>query len=387
MRLRNFFTTRRAGVRKLMHRLHSVAGSLAAVLVLCVVTTGVLAVFRDEIEWLVSAPMRVERRAALDLDAVVRGLERTFPNHTVAVVHAPRGPRFAAEARLYDEDDVWIDVLVHPGTGVVRSIRPMDGVCYATSDCLRQVHVRLLMGRTGRLVVGGIGAMLLVLLGTGAALHVGTRSRRTRKKASAQRAPMTRHRSLGYATLPAAFLLTITGTVLGLDAWLPAHTPVVPVATFARTGRTDTGAVPDEEHIRATLAEHGIDATFTRMHMPSDDEPYFTLAFTRASVFAHAGGVMVHVREDAPSTYEVEDADHADGATRAYNLLDPLHFGTLARGFGRRADLATRTVWAAFGLSMVLVTLSGMAIVVARARGARRQRGESGVYASAAPSS
>ena len=370
-----------------MHRVHSVAGSLAAVLVLCVCTTGVLAVFRDEIEWLVSAPMRVEAGDAFDLEAVTRGLGRTFPHHTIAVVHAPRGSRFAAAARLHDEDDAWIDVLVHPRTGVVRSIRPMEGVCHATSDCLRQIHVRLLMGRTGRLVVGGIGATLLALLGTGAALHVGTRGRRARKKASARRAPMTRHRALGYMTLPAALLLTTTGTVLGLDAWLPAHTPVVPVATFARPGGPETGAVPDVARVQTTLALHGIDATFTRMHMPNDDEPYFTLAFTRASALAHTGGVMVHVHEDTPGVYEVENVDHADGATRMYNLLDPLHFGTAARGFGRGPDLATRTLWATFGVSMVLVTLSGMAIVVARARGARRQRGESGVYASAAPSS
>lgn len=369
---------RRPRLRRALHTLHRWAGAGAAVLVLLVCVTGVLATFRHEIDWAVTPALRVApAHAQPDLDAIAAELARAFPDHDVETIALPEGTRFAAVARLTSASDgSLLEVLVHPRSGAVRAVRPIEGVCYSTSDCLRQIHVRLLMGRAGRLVVGGIGVTLVLLLASGALVHVMTRGKRPAKRRPTRRAPMRVHRVLGFATLPFALVIAVTGAVLGLDAWLPSWDADVPRydgAPFPSVGERSLASV--RAHAEAALARRGIRARLESVSPALPRDPDTSFAFTERAPFAPRGGVRVHVELTEGAPIAIDVARDAGAVSRAYDLLDPLHFGTVARGLGRGPDVGARGAWATLGVAMVVVTLSGMAIVVARMlRGAREPR-------------
>ncbi len=207
--------------RKTAFRVHRWLGRALAVWVALVCLSGVVAVFRAELDWTTTPSLRV---APHDGDAAMSSVRATvaaaFPRHEQRHAIAPETIRSAARVHLRSPSGQWLDVFVSPDGRDILGQRSMSGRCYSVADCVRQFHVRLLLGRVGRVVAGCLALAWLVLLIAGWALGRGPKrdAARTADTRGAWRDVRANHRRIGYYAMPFAIAMSLTGAYLGLEA-------------------------------------------------------------------------------------------------------------------------------------------------------------------------
>ncbi len=71
---------------------------------------------------------------------------------------------------------------------------------------------------------------------------------------------------------------------------------------------------------------------------------------------------------------DVTDARRAPLASRAYDVLDPLHFGYFGESWGTLAGYAVRALWCAMGFAPTALLWTGLSLWRRRARGGTTAR-------------
>lgn len=368
--------TPRRGWRRALFDLHGGLGLAAGALLAFLALTGSLAVFRREIDWLTTPALRVAPPARhVPLDAVYAGAVRAHParpGEWLWSIQRPEGPRFAY-AVLFREGDEVTEVFVDPATGRATGERAVGIHLGSVANAVRQVHVRLLLGVWGRAFVGLCGVLLVLMALTGLAL-----SRRDRGHAHAgRRAVARRHTHLGWWTLAFHLLSGASGAVLGLEvvprlarrALRPA--PARPVAApRPASPQLPAGALEGAVSAAAT-ALPGLTARVLRFD-PS--APRVTVYLDHPSPWVARGASEVYVGLRSGRVLDVTDARRAPLASRAYDVLDPLHFGYFGESWGTLAGYAVRALWCAMGLAPSALLWTGLSLWRRRARGGTTAR-------------
>src|SRR5947208_8141932 len=156
-------------MRKLLLTLHLWAGCIAALLFVILGVTGAMMVFEDRIDAALNSKMTWVHASGprLRLTQIKAELERTHPGFTVRGFQIP--PR---------DDESWFAFLRKEGGGGLGLwYNPYTGEVLGTGEQrnnftgkLHQFHLRLLMGKVGREIVGWAAPVLLLMAISGIVL-------------------------------------------------------------------------------------------------------------------------------------------------------------------------------------------------------------------------
>lgn len=346
-----------------MWDLHAVLGLALGALFAVIALTGSAVVFRRELDWVSTPALRVAPGATrVGADAVMRAAHAVMPEGAPFELRPPEGPRFAYVV-VWRDGPRTTEVFVDPATGRVTGVRPWGEGLGSLANGLRQLHVRLLLGIWGRALVGLLGLALVMAALTGLAL--GTRRRGAAKNLRAARSH--RHAQVGRWTLVFHLLLGVSGAVLGLEVLPNAF------ARLARAAPAPRAALPSP--LAAPPA--GVDAVIrsAQKRLPGHalrgvrfgrDPRFVTVMLDAPSPWVRHGATEVEADLARGVTLGAYDATRGPLAARAYDTLDPLHFGYFGEAWGRVPGVLIRALWSLLGLSPAWLAVSGFRMMQAR---------------------
>lgn len=356
---------RRRKARPLSFWLHNFFGLNLSLFMAFVCLTGTIATVAHEIEWLYKPDVRatVFKPGSEDWAGMWAAAQAAYPDAVLTGIGSydrSHSTYFAKSVSARDSAGEDFTIYVDPGTGEVT------GHEYGRSlqDAMRALHYYLFIPRdVGFYLVSSLGFVLLASLVTGLIVYKKfwrgffTRPRLQRNLRTAMG---DLHRLLGLWSLWFVAIISITSIYYffewsGLD-W-ESETPQVAAAQQpVETVSSETIG----RWVEAARAEKpGL--LITAVYLPySETDP--------AIVQGHWKAALVRERADAVFIDPAEGAvvgqrtAHKMGlGERIVHTVDPLHFGT----FG---GLATRLIWAVFGLLLTGMALSGAYIYAARTK-------------------
>lgn len=352
--------------RPLAFWLHNLFGLKLSLFLAFVCLTGTIATVAHEIEWLYKPDVRASafRPGTEDWGALWAAAERAYPQATLTGIGSydrSHAAYFAKSIAARDAAGIDFHIYVDPGTGWVT------GHEYGRSfqDAMRALHYYLFITRdVGFYLVTSLGFVLLGSLVTGLIVY---------KKFWR-----------GFFRLPRLDrnLRTVMGDLHRLgglwSVWFVAIIALTSIYYFFEWSGMDWNSEPPrvpESHFVETASAADI-ARWTQMARTAKPG----LAITAIAlpyepgepvvVQGHWQAVLVRERADAvfidPVTNRIvgtRTAHDMGAGERIVHTVDPLHFGT----FG---GLATRLIWALFGLLLTGLAGSGAYIYAKRTKAA-----------------
>ena len=318
-------------------RLHGWTGLLAGPLVVVLGLSGAALVFRPELDELLAGPPSIAGGVSTpSLDAVLRAALLAHPGGEA------RALRIADDARRPYRVEVVrggerIDVDVDPSTLRVVASRSPERSVFAAVHAL---HAAFHAGRAGAALVGVLGVWLVAEGVTGIWLY----GRSLTPSGSVRRRAFSRavHRVVGALSVTAGLLLGLTGALLALGV-----ARVVPAGGAAQS--------PSPGGLTR------LDAVVTRVATASRDARIVAVVAETDRV------VRVDVRAAATGEIATMHVDRASGAVNAagmpsataWDVIRRLHTGDFAGWF-------SRTVYAAAGVALAVLAMTGFVIAAAR---------------------
>lgn len=380
---------------KTVFRWHVWLGLITGIFLFLIGLTGAIAVFAQEIDWLVIPALRATpaadgRRA--DAGTIVANLQARYPGARINRLEFSVRPHFAHEAALSvrqpDGKNRGVTAYVDPATGTVQGEHISTGGGYFSSvyQFIRQSHVRLLMGAWGRMFVGVFGITLMLSCATGLWIYRGWIKKlfQLRLKGSwGGRPPWAElHKFIGVWSLIFNLLIGFTGAVFGLEGlyarverkWFtPAPTAAAKIAAAENAEAAEKAEVVEkgEPAARKPAAKGpmlGVNALLARAREEFPDFTVRTLTLpprpgtpvVMTGDVPHPLVAQSHVRRrsslrlDAVTGALISKVDGRQdtGWTRIYWAMDPLHFGY----FG---GLFTKVLWFILGMTPSFLALTG----------------------------
>lgn len=371
--------------RRLVRRIHLVAGLTVGLLLVSAGLTGSVLVFREELDVLLHPELlRVEPGPErVPLDRVVAAARAAYPDERPSYIQLPRSPRATHEVVMTGEDP--LQVYVDPYRGTVLGARRESETL---PNLLFRWHTSLLAGETGEKVMGTAALLLLVLVASGVVVWwPGMRSgvRRfceacmVKRCANWRRINFDLHRAVGIWSALFLTVTAVTGASLvfhdafmaGLDRVTgspPRPTPPVltPVA--------GAEPLPLDDLVRQAGAAVGGVATY--LTLPAKEGAPLTVRKKVPAELHPNGRNFIYLHPQTGEVLEVEDALRAPAGTRAYNVLYPVHIG-------RWGGLWSKIAYTLLGLSPLTLFASGCIMWWNRS-GRRRVGREAAGYAAEA---
>lgn len=348
--------------------LHRWTGVWTGAVITFLSVTGAIVVFNPEIdEWLnpellVTSPDAGARDVGID--TALRNARERSPDLSVDAITPPRSRTGVYAIWMTDDDGGYYQATVDPYTGEVLGRRNYKA---SFQDVMRQLHVRFFaFGWQGRVVVGAFGLALLISAVTGFLIYgrfirALPRWWSIRRDRRLQISLSDWHKLIGILTLAFNLLIAVTGAVLGLEN-LARFAPAVSQAihpgpsdeVLADVPETLEGTVPVSSAVaRVRSVIDGFQPGF--IILPKAGVGHYELFgdLPDRTEMDNASGAVVHAL-----TGEVlyrHSAREARTITKAYNWMDPLHFGY----FG---GVATKVLWVLLGLASGFLSISGFVI-------------------------
>lgn len=348
--------------------LHSVFGLKLSLFMAFVCLTGTIATVAHEIEWLYKPEVRATafEPGAEDWAGMWAAAEEAYPDAVLTGIGSydrSHNAYFARSVSARDAAGEDFTIYVDPGTGEVT------GHEYGRSlqDVMRGLHYYLFVpGDVGFYIVASLGFVLLISMVTGLIVYkkfwrgffAKPRSGRNLRTLMGDL-----HRLVGLWSTWFVAVIALTSIFyfferMGLD-WESE----VPQVSSARAVDTASAAQVGRWAETARRAKPGM--LITAIYLPfSETDPVIVQGHWQAAlVRERADAVFIDPATDAVLGQRVA---HKMGAgERIVHTVDPLHFGT----FG---GLATRLLWATFGLALTGMAISGAYIYAKRTRIALR---------------
>lgn len=360
---------------KTLFRWHLWLGLVTGAFLFVVGGSGSVAVFIEEIDWLVTPALRAkvpEGAKRVGPDALVASIRAAYPEDRLTVLNLSERPSFAHVAKVQSKSRGSLDVFLDPVTGRIQGDREYSGAYTSTArNFIRQLHLRLFMGLWGRVFVGFFGVTLVLSCITGLWIYRGWIKNLFRLRWGAS-GPRTRwsdlHKIVGVWSLAANILFGVTGAVYGYENlvgqvrshWLrprataenpPAPRPARPVsiASAARVDPLSLDAVLERARVEFP------DLTVRNILFPANAGGTLSLRGDVPSLFVNQS----HVRRSSGISFDATgavrqktDAREATGWSRVYLAFDPLHFGYIG-------GTPTKILWFILGLAPGVLSLTG----------------------------
>jgi len=344
--------------------LHGWLGAQFGLILFVVLFSGSLATVAHEIDWLLNPALRfAPKQTPVGLGQIVAAAEQAYPALSAWFVYAPRNRYTAAEVQMWNPraDDFTEGlrrVYVNPYSGEVQGVTGWFNV----QRTLRNFHMGLSMPVIGLYLVGAFGLFLLASVVT--ALFFYKRWWRRffvlRTDRGARVFWSDAHRAGGLWSLWFTLVISLTGIwylveMAMFDAGTGLSDIPDPPPALTETELASYGEAPERlplGRLIATAEESYPGWEIVSVYLP--EQPDAAVRFT-----GHADAWLV--RDRANNVYVnpydgslmgIYRAEDLSLAYRWVHTADPLHFGD----FG---GLATKLVWAIFGLLSSGLTLTG----------------------------
>lgn len=354
--------------------IHLWIGLSVGLLLVVAGVTGSLLVFDEEIDAALNpALLRVQPQGErVALQQIVDAVALAHPDQRVAYIRMPRAPEesFAVTTAGADPLQLYFD----PYGGAFLGER---GTTEGFTNALFDLHVHLLSGELGELVMGVVALLTLVLVATGAVVWWAGLRRWwdgfiVKRRANWKRINFDLHRASGIWT--ALFLLVTAFTGASLifyqpfmvaADWFTASDPVPRPPTV--TPQRNLQPLPVDSLLR--LANRALPGgVVTYVSFPAT--PTAPLSIRKWFDFElHPNGRnFVYLDPWTGAVLGMENARTVPLGTKVDNLLYPLHIGS----FG---PAMVRVLYALFGLAPLILFVSGCVMWWNRNGGKRRRRG------------
>lgn len=382
---------------KTVFRWHLWLGLFSALFMFLVGMTGAVAVFMEEIDWLVTPALRAKSPADAPRatpDAIVAAVQKAYPDARITSLGISARPAFCHVATVTAKPRGSMQVFIDPGTAEITGARRNSGGYTSTvRNFIRQSHVRLLMGLWGRVFVGVMGVTLVLSCLTGLWIYRGWIKKMFRLHLTGgwrkRPAWAELHKFIGVWSLLFNLVIGATGAVLGLENlanqinshWLkPDAATAAKLAAAKSAVAKPSFAVGEPLSISQLLAraqQEFPDLAVRTIDLPARSNAPATLRGDVPSVLM----MQSHVRRASSLALDPVsgavitriDGRDATGWKRLYFTFDPLHFGY----FG---GMVTKVIWFILGLTPGVLALTGSVMWWRR-----RSRASAPVVTSAVP--
>jgi uncharacterized iron-regulated membrane protein len=271
-------------MRKLILNIHLYLALAAGIFVTILGITGSIMAFEDDLDRLFNRKLFYSepRGQQLSPAAILESLQKTYPGQRFNMLRLPNGPSDSYGTQMRG-GQIFIDSY----TGDIHGIRTGTSVL----QTIHQLHLRLLMGKTGDMIVSSVGAIILFLVISGAYLWWPLKRMTVKPGAQARRFSFDLHNSVGIYSAVFLIILSITGMAIGFDdtlvPWLykvtnssppkrnvpsalqPGATPI----TADDAIRTASAALPGAAPLMVLVPPPGKASYSVAMHFPEDLTP------------------------------------------------------------------------------------------------------------------
>ena len=335
--------------------------------------TGTLAVFSNEIDWLVRSEMRVapaDEKAPVgqSLDAVRAAQPDAQPITLVRFPGTRTADRVLVSAPDAGQRFVWVD----PYSGAVRGTTSMTTV----KDVLRELHRSLsTKDRLVQVVVAAVSVPLALSVVTGLLIYrrFWTGFFRMPRWSGRRRAVLSDlHRLIAVWSLP--FLAAVLFTSLIFLSEMAGFGPYLRQAPQVEPARAEalppgfSGAQLDQAVALTRARIPGFQLRDVKF--PQTATQPLSIRGTDGTLLVRSDSSQLHV--DPAALFPVEGTAEPDGVTlqpaadmgkrlRLFEAVRVVHYGTLA-------GLPTRILWVVFGLGLTTLGILGALVAVERLR-------------------
>ena len=331
--------------RGLLMWVHLVLGLTGAVLIAMLGVTGAYITLQPPLRRAFMPVPGVEAsNGALDVPAIVAAVEGQFAPRRVANIQAG-APGEAVSVRLRDRSMVFVD----PVTSAVIGSRQARVVSFENFDVvMRRLHINLLMGRNGRMVLVAASVETVFLVLTGAWLWWRRKHWRfTPWRGSVFRVSWDLHNATGVWFLLPVLIMAVTAVLFAMPGPVfrlagEAEAPWPAPATSTATDGTPVNIA--RVVIAADSAVPG--APITSVIVPGSRNGAFAVAKPGVTVFVdqYSGGVLDVVPARVPTA-----GDHA---------LETVRYLHTGEQFG----LPGQVIWSLGSLMLAVMTVTGVVL-------------------------
>jgi len=341
---------------KTLFTLHGWLGMNFGLLLLWVCLSGVIASLTFEIEWLTQPELRIEAEGPVRWQATYDALRAAYPDYQVS--------GFARHEPVVMDSMAWSSYIIRPdGDFAQVHVDPYAGEVVRAptrlyiQDVVRQLHYTFLnSGGWGFYLVCLVAFPLLFSIVSGLLFFKGWWKHlfKLRVRGGSRAFFSSLHRVTGVWSLIFGLIIASTGVWYLVEDFLPAEAfPEYPSMAEQRLAAVGPAppALPLERYIEAAReAFPGLEPTGIYLPTAPDDA---------VQVRGRTGRVLVRDRANAvfldpfdASVVVIHDSSR-DGALKWWmNAADALHFGYWG-------GLASKLLWAFFGLCLPVLVLTG----------------------------
>lgn len=374
---------RKVNTRKISYLIHSFVGLKLTLLLSVVLLTGTLAVFAQEINWLLYSEVRVTPQGEkMNPGDVFDKLKAAMPNVGFDSYGTAEGRlRTAGSAMMTEPGGGIKNVYVDPYTGEVNGMTNVLTV----GSFLSFLHVSLFLPLIGRDVVNFFGVICLIGLITGIINYPKfwryfLRKPRWHKDTRVWLGDL--HRLTAIWSLWFVLIMGVTGT------WWFYHSPlvrydvapqIVPSAgiepgltneDLATLGQGIPERLSSRAIVEAVLA-HAPDFEIHSLNPPQHSGMAYAVRGTHRDVLTNRHDSTYYLNPFTAEIIGSRLAGDMGAMQRIDRAMDPLHYGTWA--FSRTGDLIVKTIWFLFGLGMTGLAISGLIIYYKRTKSATQK--------------
>jgi len=297
------------------------------------------------------------------LDTVFDVVDEAYPEATPWIANLPIAKTDPVVVRLGpDAPDVYID----PYQATILGERgPEEGVV----NTIVGLHVELLGGQTGGLIVGGSGLLLVLLTATGLVLWW---PRRLKQFARALRISWRRgsiqfnydlHRAGGFYTTLFLLLTALTGTAF---VFYPTTQQLIATVTASEPWPPSPPSVEQDHGVEAVgaVSYRGVmetagqalpEAEPTFLYIPQEPDEPVTVRLRTPPEWHPNGRSFVYARPSDAEVLRVDDAREAPLGAQVLQTFYPLHVGAVG-------GVLVKWLYVILGLAPAVLSIAGTII-------------------------
>jgi uncharacterized iron-regulated membrane protein len=348
-------------VRALTKWLHIWGGIILGAVLSLTCLTGSVIVFRTEVD---RAPLPHIRTTAgsaprMRLTDAEHEIARLQPGARVTRIYLPQDASDPYLFQIRTADDQTRRVVIDPSSG-----KPVGELKKAAwMDWMIDLHRNVLVGKTGRKIVGGIGVLGVILGATGLLLWVirgiNWRSLVTIRKQPVRRFNFELHRVSGLWTLWYVLLLSLTGVVLAYpqtmrDAWqrVTGQPATVAIPKLDKTRGKPSKSLDDYLAIAHAAMPDGVP---TELRIAEKAKDPVTVQFWRHGDLSSDGTNRVLVDPSSGKVLFIDRAADWPIGVRLFQSMQPLHYAL----FG---GLTAKIIWSILGALPAVLFVTGLVV-------------------------
>ena len=350
--------------RLLFLKIHRVIGIFIGILLIIIGTTGSLLVFHDRLGAAVYQQLThvTPQEKTVSIDAIATSVQQADPNAEIEFMLLPKEPTESLKVKVKSSDRE-LAVFVNPYTGAILGWWGFEDIL---THFLLKIHMTLLAGKVGEIVVGICGLLLLILCLTGLTLWTGWRrlmpAFKIRWKSPRHILSFDLHQVSGIIAVVFLIFISMTGiffvvahnsqAFLSLfidrptEAELVAIDPQTKPMSIVEAIQISDRQLPDSKTTFLAFAKEERQITIHKKY-PND---IFDSRLSSVAIDRYTGKVLSVQKVIKPTT-----------GNRIAKLISDLHFGTFS-------GLFSRVLYVFVGLTPTILFITGSILYFFRHR-------------------